>query len=197
MTIQQDYGASENQINWSAYEDDPDYDGDDRLFPGGYTRILGSADPAIDLRLGTEVRSVRAHDGSVQLASGAGPLGRFDAVIVTAPLGVLKQQRIAFSPPLPEAKQTAIDRLGYGLLDKLYMQFDEVFWDAGATWILTPETGLPRGQFNQWLNLTPVLDAPILVGFNGAQPARDLAGLSDEDILSRAMQVLSGAYPSP
>lgn len=197
MTIQQDYGASENQINWSAYEDDSDYDGDDRLFPGGYTRILGSADPAIDLRLGTEVRSVRAHDGSVQLASGAGPLGRFDAVIVTVPLGVLKQQRIAFSPPLPEAKQTAIDRLGYGLLDKLYMQFDEVFWDAGATWILTPETGLPPGQFNQWLNLAPVLDAPILVGFNGAQPARDLAGLSDEDILSRAMQVLSGAYPSP
>ncbi|MFA8387112.1 MAG: FAD-dependent oxidoreductase [Pelagibaca sp.] len=197
VTIQQDYGASEHQINWSAYEDDPDYGGDDRLFPGGYARILGGVDPAIDLRLGTDVRSIRVEDGSVQLASEAGSLGRFDAVIVTVPLGVLKQQRIAFSPPLPVAKQTAIDRLGFGLLDKLYLKFDEVFWDAGATWILTPETGLPPGQFIQWLNLAPVIDAPILIGFNGAQPARDLAGLSDQDILSRALQALGGAYPSP
>lgn len=197
VTVQQDYGASESQINWSAYADDPDYDGNDRLFPGGYAQILGRVDPAIDIRLGTEVRSVRVDDGSVQLASESGPLGRFDAVIVTVPLGALKQQRIAFSPPLPDAKQTAIDRLGYGLLDKLYLQFDEVFWDAGATWILTPETGLPPGQFNQWLNLAPVLHAPILVGFNGAQPARDLAGLSDEEILSRAMQALGRAYSSP
>jgi monoamine oxidase len=108
---------------------------------------------------------------------------------------VLKAERIAFSPALPEDKQTAIHRLGFGLLDKLYLRFEDVFWDANATWILTPETVLPPGQFNQWLNLAPLLDAPLLLGFNGAGPARDLAGLSDSDVLARALQVLERAYP--
>ena len=195
VTIQQDYGASTADINWSAYEDDPDYDGEDRLFPGGYGQILGNADTDLDIRLGTELRRVAVTDSGVQLASTDGDLGRFDAVIITVPLGVLKAGRITFSPALPEDKQTAIDRLGFGLLDKLYLRFDQVFWDADATWILTPETGLPQGQFNQWLNLAPVLDAPVLLAFNGAGPARDLSALSDDAVIARAVQVLNAAYP--
>ena len=196
VTIQQDYGAATVDINWSAYENDPDYGGDDLLFPAGYAEILGSDDLEADIRFGTEVRSIARTDGSVKLAGATRDLGRFDAVIVTVPLGVLKAQRIAFAPPLPQAKQTAIQRLGFGLLDKLYLQFDDVFWDAESTWILTPETGLPPGQFNQWLNLAPVLDAPILLGFNGAGPARDIATLSDDEVLMRAAQVLASAYPA-
>jgi monoamine oxidase len=134
-------------------------------------------------------------DDGVQLGSSNGDLGRFDAVIVTVPLGVLKAQRVAFTPALPKDKDTAIRRLGFGLLDKLYLRFDTVFWDAETTWILTPETGLPPGQFNQWLNLAPVLDAPILLGFNGAGPARDLSVLTDDALIDRALRVLSTAYP--
>jgi monoamine oxidase len=195
VTIQQDYGASTADINWSAYEDDPDYGGEDRLFPGGYGQILGNADTDLDIRLATELRRVAVTDSGVQLGSNEGDLGRFDAVIITVPLGVLKAGRITFSPALPEDKQTAIDRLGFGLLDKLYLRFDQVFWDADATWILTPETGLPQGQFNQWLNLAPVLDAPVLLAFNGAGPARDLSALSDDAVIARAVQVLNAAYP--
>lgn len=197
VTIQQDYGASSTDINWDAYADDPDYDGEDLLFPDGYAQILGVPEDSLDIRLGTEVRQVTLRDDGVHLASAQDDFGQFDAVIVTVPLGVLKAERIAFSPALPEDKQTAIRRLGFGLLDKLYLRFDDVFWDADATWILTPATGLPPGQFNQWLNLAPVLDAPLLLGFNGAGPARDLAGLSDSDVLARAMQVLERTYPLP
>ena len=195
VTIQQEYGASTAEINWDAYEDDPDYDGDDRLFPQGYAQILGQADSDLDIRLGTELRRVSLDGDSVALASADAALGRFDAVVITVPLGVLKAGRIAFSPALPDDKQTAINRLGFGLLDKLYLQFEDVFWDADATWILTPETGLPPGQFNQWLNLAAVLNVPILLAFNGAGPARDLSGLSDDALVARALQVLDAAYP--
>ncbi|MCR9107649.1 FAD-dependent oxidoreductase [Marivita sp. XM-24bin2] len=195
VAIQQDYGASTRDINWQAYEDDPDYGGKDLLFPGGYAQILGQGDSDLDIRLGTEIRRVSLMDDGVQLGSSNGDLGRFDAVIVTVPLGVLKAQRVAFTPALPKDKDTAIRRLGFGLLDKLYLRFDTVFWDAETTWILTPETGLPPGQFNQWLNLAPVLDAPILLGFNGAGPARDLSVLTDDALIDRALRVLSTAYP--
>ena len=194
VTIQQDYGASSADINWDAYANDPDYGGDDLLFPDGYAQLLGMPENSLDLRLGTEVRQVTLSEDTVHLSTADGDLGHFDTAIVTVPLGVLKAERIAFSPALPKDKQIAIRRLGFGLLDKLYLRFDDVFWDADATWILTPETGLPPGQFNQWLNLAPLLDAPLLLGFNGAGPARDLASLSDSEVLARAMQVLKSAY---
>ena len=35
------------------------------------------------------------------------------------PLGVLKAKTIKFSPPLPEWKRAAIDRLGFGPIEKV------------------------------------------------------------------------------
>ena len=42
-----------------------------------------------------------------------------DAVLVTVPLGVLKTGRIAFNPPLPTWKGNAIERLGFGCINKV------------------------------------------------------------------------------
>jgi hypothetical protein len=41
-----------------------------------------------------------------------------DAVLVTAPLGVLKEGSIDFDPPLPQRKADAIQRMGFGVLNK-------------------------------------------------------------------------------
>ena len=46
--------------------------------------------------------------------------------VVTFPLGVLKQAAVKFDPPLPESKQSAIDRLDMGVLNKVYLKFPEM-----------------------------------------------------------------------
>lgn len=48
-----------------------------------------------------------------------------DAVLCTLPLGVLKQQppAVQFVPPLPEWKTSAIQRMGFGNLNKVTFQF--------------------------------------------------------------------------
>jgi len=54
-----------------------------------------------------------------------------DAVIITVPLGVLKDcdgERIRFDPPLPPRKKLAIQRLGFGVLNKCVMTFETKFW---------------------------------------------------------------------
>ena len=81
-----------------------------------------------------------------------------------------------------------------GLLDKVYLLFEEAFWDSRSNWLLTPSTGLPPGQFNQWLNLEPALGVPLLQVFNGGPPAVALAGRSDQDIVRRALQALRGGF---
>ena len=86
----------------------------------------------------------QSSSSEVKLTLHSGETEAFDAVIVTVPLGVLKAGALAFEPRLPEAKQVAIQRMGMGILDKLYLRFDKVFWDD-VTVILTPENGLPHG----------------------------------------------------
>ncbi|KAF1815026.1 FAD/NAD(P)-binding domain-containing protein [Eremomyces bilateralis CBS 781.70] len=54
----------------------------------------------------------------------------FDDVIVTCPLGWLKHNKRCFSPALPKKLEQAIDSLGYGCLDKIYITFPEAFWNG-------------------------------------------------------------------
>jgi hypothetical protein len=53
-------------------------------------------------------------------------------VVLTVSLGVMKGQAasmaITFTPPLPQAKQDAIDRLGFGVENKAFLEFEARFW---------------------------------------------------------------------
>jgi hypothetical protein len=65
-----------------------------------------------------------------------------DAVLCTLPLGVLKQctasntqgvpNTVQFVPPLPDWKVAAIQRLGFGNLNKVVLCFERIFWDPNA-----------------------------------------------------------------
>ncbi|CAL8272594.1 unnamed protein product [Gadus morhua 'NCC'] len=52
-----------------------------------------------------------------------------DHVIVTASLGVLKDRHEAlFSPPLPEEKVLAIEKLGISTTNKIFLEYAQPFW---------------------------------------------------------------------
>lgn len=71
---------------------------------------------------------------------------KFDCVVSTLPLGVLKHsveaaassdaakksRGVVFDPPLPFAKVDAIRSTGFGLLNKVYLQFPTAFWRIGT-----------------------------------------------------------------
>ena len=62
--------------------------------------------------------------------------------LVTVPLGVLKRpELLTFTPHLPEWKLSAIRRMGFGLLNKVVLEFDQQWWkeeDMNILSILTP-----------------------------------------------------------
>ncbi|WOE75421.1 flavin monoamine oxidase family protein [Alterisphingorhabdus coralli] len=192
--IQNEYAADSSQIDFGAYNYQDDYGGKHVIFPKGYAGILDALKADYTLRLETIVTSVEKHAEGVTIGLDTGAEQVFDAVIVTLPLGVLKKGSVRFDPPLPQRKQQAIDRLGMGTLDKVYLLFDRAFWDD-ATWIATPENGLPRGQFNIWFNQHRFTGSPVLAAFNGGSSALALAGQSDEDMVAQALATLARAYP--
>ena len=72
--------------------------------------------PVLPLPFSVTAAPARSHgskrEGGVVSCAG-------DAVLVTVPLGVLKAGSIKFSPPLPQRKLDSIQRMGFGVLNKV------------------------------------------------------------------------------
>lgn len=66
--------------------------------------------------------------GLVRIKCSDGTSYEADALVFTAPLGVLKQDTIEFTPPLPPTKQTVIRRMGFGWFNKVVLVFPRDFW---------------------------------------------------------------------
>lgn len=92
-----------------------------------------------------------------------------DAVLCTLPLGVLKQitsvnantsetektanNMVGFTPSLPEWKLSAIQRLGFGNLNKVALCFERIFWDPNSNLFgHVGSTTASRGLYHQKLS---------------------------------------------
>jgi monoamine oxidase len=79
----------------------------------------------LDVRFDRIVDSIHYDDGEeeeelvTKIVCTDGEVIEADEVVLTTPLGVLKSDVIDFDPPLPNWKQGAIDRMGFGLLNKV------------------------------------------------------------------------------
>jgi polyamine oxidase len=127
VAIQAEYGADPADLALASWRDDEDFGGGDFLVASGYGGLLAHLARGLDVRLGHVVTAISEHDGGVTIET---TKGRAEAeyAIVTLPLGVLKTGSVAFNPPLPESKQRAIQRLGVGVFNKLFLLFDQAFW---------------------------------------------------------------------
>jgi hypothetical protein len=106
-----------------------------------YEKILAAiSKPAVQrasFKYGTIVNKVQCSDDEsgdmLVLHTAAGETLEFDEVVFTAPLGWLKQHPDTFSPPLPTRLAEAIENIGYGCLEKVYISFPKAFWRSSQT----------------------------------------------------------------
>ena len=77
-----------------------------------------------------------------------------DQVLVTASLGVLKSGIIEFEPALPAWKTDSIAKLGFGLINKVVLEFEEVFWTNDDHFGCLPaDVKQPPGRYYIFWNL--------------------------------------------
>ena len=194
-TIEHEYGGPASQTSAWYGEESDEYDGADAIFPAGYGQIAAHLAKGLDVRLGQPVR--RIAPGRVTLASGESvAAGR---IVVSVPLGVLQAGRIAFERPLAGSRQAAIGALRMGLLNKTWLRFARTAWPADIDWI--EWLGRKPGYWAEWVSLARVLKAPVLVGFNAADEARNIEALDDRATLAAAHEALramfGSAFPAP
>ena len=193
-SIEHEYATDALNLSAMNFDDGDDESGGDALLPGGYDKVVEAVANGLDVRLGHVVASVdTAGDRAVVVTS----QGRFEAgaVIVTVPLGVLKAGSIRFLPPLPDAKSTAIARLGMGALSKTCLRFDSAFWPEDAELLDIVPAASRRGQWVESLSLTGLVDVPALMMFNAGKFARAVETMTDPEVIASASSALEPAFP--
>jgi monoamine oxidase len=177
--------------------------GDDVLFAQGYGQIADYLAQNLTIKLDEKVTSVDYSASKIVVATDKGGYTA-DRVVVAVPLGVLKAGRISFTPSLPGAHQTAIDKIKMGILDKLYLKFESDFWSSTSDfdWIESIPAATDTAQrWTEWVNLKRPLGQPILLAFNAADAALELEMLSDiaivDDAMNRLKSIYGNAIPNP
>lgn len=187
-----EYAADPDKLALAWYGQEGEFDGPNLILPGGYAQLAQYLAHGLDIRTGTEVLRI-ADDGSgVKVDTSRGQVSA-DRVIVTVPLGVLKAGTIAFDPPLPDAKRRAIERLGFGLLNKVVLAFEEPFWPESPDMFGLVGAEQPVGDV---LNGLTFAGSPVLVGIRGGAAARSRESLSDEDTVAAVVEAMGAPEPT-
>lgn len=92
------------------------------MLPRGLGSVVADWGRDVPVNLDTLVRKVRWDEDGVVVETDKGA-PRAKAVLVTVSTGVLAAGRIAFDPPLPAWKRSAIENVPMGVLDKITLQF--------------------------------------------------------------------------
>ena len=129
-----------------------------------------------------------------------------DFVVSSIPLGVLKRQKIDFQPPLPDWKKGAIQRIGYGVLNKVVLVYDQAFWDEsrdifGALrnppdrfTLIQEQYFSRRGRFFQWFNCSKTTGLPTLLALMAGKAAFETEATTNEALIAEATAVLRTVF---
>lgn len=192
ITIEHEFAGSADQLSAWWLDDDAGFAGDDVLFPNGYDWLTTYLAQGLDVRLNTIVDRIAYGGDGVTVTAGDATF-RAACAVVTVPLGVLKADRVTFTPALPASKQAAIGRLAMGVLNKLYLRFETAFWDTDSSWIHSTDPA-QRGQWTSFVNMQPVVNAPVLLCFNAADYGSASEALSDTELVAAALATLRVLY---
>ncbi|XVF35019.1 hypothetical protein REPUB_Repub18cG0109000 [Reevesia pubescens] len=163
---------------------------------------------SVEMANGYDSSPVKIHfcDGSVMLA---------DHVIVTVSLGVLKagtcQDSGMFNPPLPSFKTDAISRLGYGVVNKLFLQLsptgnlkaNDTNKLPSLQMVFHPsDSDLRHKKIPWWMrrtaSLSPIYNSSsVLLSWFAGKEALELETLSDEEIIKGMSTTISSLISKP
>ncbi|CAH9067848.1 unnamed protein product [Cuscuta epithymum] len=171
------------------------------MIKGGYSTVVESLAKGLQIHLNHVVTDiVYEMEGSatrdtlinkVKISTSNGKEFSGDAVLITVPLGCLKAGAISFTPPLPHWKSLSIQRLGFGVLNKVVLEFPEVFWDDSVDYFgATAEQTDLRGQCFMFWNIKKTVGAPVLIALVVGKAAVDGQHISSSDHVNHAVMVL-------
>lgn len=197
--------ANVGKLSLSGWDQDMgnEFEGEHAQVVGGYQQVprgLWSFPDKLDVRTNKTVtkisydpRGVSSNKTVVHCEDGE--TIQADKIVFTAPLGVLKKGSVKFEPPLPEWKTGAVNRLGFGIMNKVILVFEKSFWDSerdmfGLLREPTTHNSLSqadyrqnRGRFYLFWNCIKTTGLPVLIALMAGDAAHEAERMIDSEIL--------------
>lgn len=190
----------------------------------GYSTVLkslASVLPPGTIQFGKKVEKIEWTDAGetyseapVHLHFEDGSVMDADHVIITVSLGVLKagtgqgsvkcKPNALFHPPLPPYKVNAISKLGFGVVNKLFLEIDPVDKDVVypfLNFVFSKFGNPPKGEdmkhkvpwwMRKTVSLCPIYkDSHVLLAWFAGEEALELERLSNEEIINGVSDTLT------
>lgn len=182
-----------NKTSSLLYNEGEEFDGEEAISTNGYDTIPNFLAKGLDVLLSQRVTKVDFSGNKIKLTHN-GSVSEADYAIITVPLGVLKKNVIQFSPALPAAKQTAIEKIGMNCVNKFLLTWNTAFWDDVQFISYTPEI---KDKFNYFVNVKKFHPgANALMTFAYADYGRQTETMTDQQVITEIMAHLRDIYGS-
>ncbi len=186
-------GAGEEYLSARHWdEDEITLGGGFHLMLNGYKPIVAELAKDIPIILNAKVSHLSYGDDGVKVKTSQEDY-QADLVIVTVPLGVLKNEVITFDPPLPKPKIESIMKLDMGVLDRVALKFPHAFWPKDVHVMAYLAKSSPQ-SFCFFNNYYHYLKQPVLVGGLGGDVAKEFERMNDKMVVAEAMRILKEMF---
>lgn len=180
-----------DKLSSTLYYEGEEYGGVEKIATNGYDTVATYLAKNLSISLNQRVSAIDYSGATINITHN-NTVTPADFVIVTVPLGVLKNNKIVFTPNLPSAKQTAIQKIGMNCVNKFLLTWETAFWDDVQYISYTPEM---RDKFNYFVNLNKFLPSVnALMTFAYADYGRATETMTDAQVTSEIMAHLRDMY---
>lgn len=159
-----------------------------RRFDQPTTAWMEAMAKGIDVRFQEAVQAVGWDAVSAELDLEGGT-EKLDCIVLSLPLGVLKEGTVTLGSGLPASHLRAIEALNVGASEKLFLEFERKFWPEGERQYVYA-TGSPEGC----TLFQTVPETNVLVGHLSASAADDAGRNPEEETVKMATQQLLGLF---
>lgn len=213
MCMEDHIGENFEKVSFFGCGTDVELEGDHLVFPNGYKELLDfMIQPSIMEKVKTKqiVNQITTTEKQV-IVDTLDKSYYADAVLVSVPVGVLKANSIRFNPPLPDWKEQAIERIGFGLFNKIFIQFESPFWPEDADLITLcseaeedfsvkeihhSKMSIHDPFLLSFVNLKRIAGQNTIFGFFHSERARYFETLADDVVLEICLTKLRKTFGS-
>ncbi|KAI0145764.1 putative flavin-containing polyamine oxidase [Hypoxylon sp. NC0597] len=193
------FGIAGYNLTFYQFSDENNFVWDQRGFN---TFVIGEAYEFLEdndprLLLETVVKTVSYGPEGVVVQLDDGGCIEAQHAVATFSVGVLQNDVVEFDPPLPRWKREAIEQFQMGTYTKIFLQFNETFWDRDTQFFLYADN-TTRGYYPVWqsLSATGFIEESniIFVTVVDGQSYR-VERQSDEETKAEVMAVIRAMFP--
>ncbi|KAI9795386.1 MAG: hypothetical protein M1835_005901 [Candelina submexicana] len=210
--------ANVSELSLGGWDQDTgnEFEGHHAQIIGGYLQVpraIWQSPTPLDVRTRKVVTGIfQDLDGSSATSSTAkvkcedGEVIDADQVVMTVPLGILKERSVQFEPALPPWKLGPIARLGFGTLNKVILVYSEAFWDKDRDMFgLLREPDIEgssrqqhyvssRGRFYLFWNCLKTSGQPTLIALMAGEAAHQTENSEDDALVREVTESLRSVF---